>query len=170
MKLLLPILTVLFLFSCEIPSGQTALEYNDSIIEEQNKIMTCMLESTNCFDADLSTCDALRMKTIAQCDASISVVEAMPDYDGNIRLRDGAVALFKFYKDMYENTYKEMIDIVMKDDITEDDIARLTVLEQQMTQKEVVLDEELDQAQQEFARTNDFEIGVNELQEEIDNL
>jgi len=167
MKLLLPILTVLFLCSC----GQTPLEYNDSIIEEQNKITGFMLESGNCLDSDFSSCDALRMKTIAQCDSSIGTVEAMPDYEGNTRLRDAAVALFKFYKDMNENEFKEMIDIVMKgDNITEEDVAMLTVLEEQITLKEVLLDEELDQAQQEFAATFNFDIGVNEMQEEIDNM
>ena len=167
MKLLLPILAVLFLCSC----GQTPLEYNDIIIEEQNKITGFMLESGDCLDSDFSSCDALRMKTIAQCDASISAVESMPDYEGNTRLRDAAVALFKFYKDMNENEFKEMIDTIMKgDDITEADIVRLTVLEEQISQTEVALDEELDQAQQEFARTNGVEIGVNELQEEVDSL
>ena len=166
MKLLLPVLAVLLLFSC-----QTPLEYNDSIIEEQNKITGFMIESGNCLDSDFSLCDALRMKTIEQCGASISLVESMPDYDGNTRLRDAAIALFKFYKAMNENEFKEMIDIFMKgDEITEEDIAMLTTLEEEISQKEVLLDRELDQAQKEFARTNGFEIGVNELQEEVDNL
>ena len=171
MKLLLPFLSVLFLFACGSGNNQSPIEYNDSIIEEQNKITEFMLESGNCLDSDFSSCDALRMKTIAQCDKSISLVEAMPDYDGNTRLRDAAVALFKFYKDMNENEFKDMIEIIMKGDaITEEDIAMLTVLEEQISQKEVLLDEELDQAQQEFARDFGFEIGVNEMQEEIDNM
>jgi hypothetical protein len=167
MKLLLPILSVLFLCSC----GQTPLEYNDSIIEEQNKITGFMIESGNCLDSDFSSCDALRLNTIEQCNKSIVLVESMPGYDGNTRLRDAAIALFKFYKTMNENEFKEMIDIFMKgDEITEEDIAILTILEEEISQKEVVLDEELDQAQKEFARANGFEIGENEMQEEIDNL
>ena len=167
MKLLLPILTVLFLCSC----GQTPLEYNDSIIDEQNKITEFMLESGNCLDSDFSSCDALRMKTITQCNTSISIVEDMPGYEGNTRLRDAAMALFIFYKEMNESEFKDMIEIIMKGDaITEEDIAMLTVLEEQVSLKEALLDEELDQAQQEFARDFGFDIGVNEMQEEIDNM
>jgi len=111
------------------------------------------------------------MKTITQCNTSISIVEAMPGYEGNTRLRDAAMALFIFYKEMNESEFKDMIEIIMKGDaITEEDIAMLTVLEEQVSLKEALLDEELDQAQQEFARDFGFDIGVNEMQEEIDNM
>ena len=171
MKTFLFLLSVLFvLFSCNMDK-MGPVEYNDAIVGEQSKITEKFLSLMNTFGTDLAQCEPLRLDILKQCDESISIVSAMSDYNGSTRMRDAALALFNFYKEINSNEYKEMLDILQKgEEITKDDIARLTELEQLIASREIPLDAEFQNAQQEFATQNNIQIRENELQKEIDSI
>ncbi len=171
MKTFLFLLSVLFvLFSCNMDK-MGPVEYNDAIVGEQSKITEKFLSLMNTFETDLAQCEPLRLDILKQCDESISIVSAMSDYNGSTRMRDAALALFNFYKEINSNEYKEMLDILQKgEEITKDDIARLTELEQLIASREIPLDAEFQNAQQEFATQNNIQIRENKLQKEIDSI
>lgn len=167
---LLPISMLFVLFSCNMDK-MGPVEYNDAIVGEQTKITEKFLVLMNQVESDLDQCEPLRFDIIKQCDESISIVSAMSDYNGSTRMRDAALALFHFYKEINMNEYKEMLDILKKgEEMTLDDVTRLSELEQQITSRETGLDAEFQNAQQEFAMQNNIQIRENNLQKEIDAI
>jgi hypothetical protein len=149
----------------------TPVEYNDTIIKEQAKIIELMFDLVAKIETDLDGCEAVRLKTIVQCDSSIQLVSKMEPFDGDASMRNTALDLFKFYKKAYENEYKEMIEILqLKDKITSDDMARMTSLNDELAKKETSLDSSFQGAQAAFAKKNNIIIEDNKLQKKIDNI
>ena len=148
----------------------TPIEYNDAIINEQTKISKVMIEMANNFSNDLDKSESLRQKLVTQCDSSINAVKALPDYKGNTSFRDAGAALFTFYKEISEKEYKEMIDILRKENIEMADVERLTTLEKEISSREEPLDAAFQSAQQAFAKEHNLELKENEIQQEINQL
>lgn len=171
-NLFLSITTVgmLVLASCNMGPKMTPIEYNDAIIGEQTKISRVMIDMANSFSTDLNKSEALRLDLIKQCEASIKAVKELPDYKGNTKFRDAGANLFTFYKEISEKEYKEMIDILKKENIELADIERLTVLEKEISGREVPLDDAFQTAQQEFAKEHNLELRENDIQSEIDKM
>lgn len=167
-KLLLPI--TLLLFMSFAPAKMTPQEYNDAIIGEQNKITKIMLDMANYFDKDLNKADQLREELVKQCQASVSVLKALPAYEGDVKFRDSGIALYTFYGQISAMEYKEMIDILKKENIEASDIERLGTLEKQITDRETPLDNDFQNAQSAFAKKHGFILIDNEYQKDIDEM
>ena len=167
-KILLP--SVILLLMAFKPAKVTPEAYNDSIINEQNKIMKIMLEMANYFSTDLNKAETLRQDLVKQCHASVKVLQALPAYDGDTKFRDAGVALYGFYAQISDKEYKEMIDILKKAEIEQADIDRLTALEQDITKREVKFDEDFQSAQTAFAKKHGFTLKENEYQKDVDQL
>lgn len=156
------------LFACN--SGMSPVEYNDVIVGEQSKITQLFIESSTYVATDLDKANAIREKTIIQCDSSIARVSKLGDFKGDTKFRDAGLALFKFYKNINTNEYKEMIEILQKDDIGVEDIEKMTALQTGIGEQEAVLDENLRVVQNDFAKKNNIQIAPNALQKKIDAL
>lgn len=163
-------LSLFILSSCG--PKMSPVEYNDVIIGEQTKMSQLMIEMTDEFQTfNFDKSDEVREKLVQQCEASVKAVKELPDYKGNTRFRDAGAALFGFYRDISDKEYKEMIDILKKGaDITEDDIMRLTVIEQEIGAREEPLDNEFQAAQEEFATEHNISLIENKIQKDIDKL
>ena len=173
MKVFISLLTISFLLlqSCNSKPSMTPIEYNDTIIKEQAKIIELMFDLVAKIETDLDGCEAVRLKTIVQCDSSIQVVSKMEPFDGDASLKNTALDLFHFYKKAYENEYKEMIQILqLKENITPEDLARMTTLNEELAKKESTLDAAFQGAQAAFAKKNNIMIEDNKLQKKIDNI
>ena len=173
MKVFISLLTISFLLlqSCNSKPSMTPVEYNDTIIKEQAKIIELMFELVAKIETNLDECEAVRLKTIVQCDSSIQLVSKMEPFDGDASMRNTALDLFKFYKKAYENEYKEMIAILqLGDEITADDMARITLLNEELAKKETTFDAAFQGAQSAFAKKNNILIEDNKLQKKIDNI
>lgn len=148
----------------------TPVEYNDAIIGEQTKISKVMIRMADYFSTDLNESDKVRLELVVQCQKSIDFLKELPDYKGDKEFRDAGVALFTFYKEISEKEYKEMIDILKKEEIELADIEVLTKLEEQIAQREGPLDDAFQGAQQAFAKKHNLSLYDNEIQKEIDQL
>lgn len=148
-------------------NSMTANEYNDSIVSEQNKIIENIIKMSTDF-ANFEIADGHRMKIVEQCDLSINVLNAMLDYEGNTELRDGALALFKFYKEIAEKDFKRMLEIISIDEATEEDFAELARIEQDIAKRELPLDKAFQKAQKDFSEKYDMMLEKNEYQDLID--
>lgn len=158
------------LAGCNSGPKMTPIEYNDTIIGEQTKISKVMIEMANNFSSDLGKSEALRQDLVKQCEASIKVVKELPEYKGNVKFRDAGAALFGFYKEISDKEYKEMIDILKKEQIEVADIERLTTLEKEISARETPLDDTFQSAQQEFAKEHNLSLKENEIQGQINEL
>jgi hypothetical protein len=170
MKHTVYLLGFLFLTACGQKPKMTPVEYNDAIIGEQTKISRVMIDMANYFAIDLDKSDQLRQDLVEQCKLSIEAVKKLPDYKGDTRFRDAGVALFTFYKEISEKEYKEMIDVLRKEEIEEADIKLLEALELKIGAREEPLDAEFQAAQKAFAEKHKLSLYENEIQKEIDDL
>lgn len=147
----------------------TPVEYNDTIIKEQAKIIELMFELVAKIETDLDGCEDVRLKTIIQCDSSILQVSKMEPYDGDASMKNTAIDLFNFYKKAYKKEYKEMIEILqLGENITQADMDRITFLNAELAEKETKLDSAFQGAQAAFAKKNNIIIEDNKLQKKID--
>jgi hypothetical protein len=149
----------------------TALEYNNKIVDEQNKIITKILAFYDATAAGSETSEKLRKEASEQCESSLKVIKALPDYEGDTRLRDAAVELLLFYQTMADKSFVEMMAIIEKgEEITDEDLAQLEKIEADITNKEVLLDAELANAQEAFSKKHNVTLVDNEIQQKIDAL
>lgn len=169
-KLLFPISLLLFTVTTAFAPAMTPQEYNDVIIGEQNKISKIMIDMANNFATDLNKSEVLREQLTKQCQSSVSVLRALPAYEGDTKFRDAGIALYTFYGQISAMEYKEMIDILKKDQIQSSDIDRLTTLEKEITKRETPLDDAFQNAQNAFAKKHGFTLIKNEYQDDIDKL
>ncbi len=167
------LIALLFLLPIYLNAQTTdeAIAYNDKIVGLQNSIIQKILE----FNANLEREDATKesqllilndLKKVTS--TSIKEVSKFKDFYGNTELRDAAKALFEFYGRMIDGTFQPMIEIVFKEDITEDDISVLTKMLEEITAEEAQFDTRFQSAQEAFASKYNLELEENEYQEEID--
>lgn len=146
-------------------------EYNDVIISEQTKIMTIMLDMFDYIETgEYDKSEALRQQLVTQCEASVKAVKELPDYSGNTEMRDAAAELFTFYRDVTNEEYKEMIEILQKESIEVEDILKITALEADLSKREEAMDARFQAAQENFAKKHNLILTKNELQDDIDRL
>jgi uncharacterized protein YukE len=138
--------------------GNSAIDYNDRIVASQNKIIVKILDLANSFEkSDPDEMDEKLQELQSQIDDSLATLSAMESYDGYTRLRDGAIELIKFYKSIAQEEYREIVETLSQpeSDITQSDYNRLLEIQKDIEDSEADLDNELQAAQQEFAKMND---------------
>jgi hypothetical protein len=151
--------------------GASAIKYNDGIVGYQNKIIEKMLDLSNTFEKGTQVQMDAKLKALqAQIVESLAGVSKMEAFKGNTRLRDAAIALFKFYQSIAENEYREIIDILSKDpaSISDSDKNRLVEIQNDITTRELGFDNEFQAAQKEFSRIHNFKMEENKYQKQID--
>ena len=149
----------------------TATEYNNKIIDEQGKVLDLVLDFTAKVDeSDMKGARLLLEKTGVQCDSSIKTIEAMGPFDDDASFKDAAIDLFKFYKRAFATDYKELLDIIEKEEPTMEDLDRVNVIVKKVSDEEMVLDDKVQKVQKEIADKHDVKITDNSMQEKIDNL
>lgn len=164
-KLLYLILLVAVFTGCD--KKITAVEYNDAIIAEQAKIFKLVDEFNTSVDNDsLVAARAIAKKTVAQCDSSLLVLEKLGPYKDNAEFKDAAADVFKFYKGVFSKDYLELIDIYASADLNEDDLDRSITIQQDIADREAVLDDLVHKKQDEFAKRNNMKIEENAANEE----
>ncbi|MCX7736420.1 MAG: hypothetical protein N2319_06870 [Candidatus Kapabacteria bacterium] len=166
------ILSLIIFFSCS-SQRKDAIEYNDKIINEQNKIIEKAITFTSSFETrNYNTIDSLRLLLLSQIESSIEEVSKMQAFDGYDSLRLAALDLFNFYKKVYENEFKEITQIITKDslEITEDDIIRHNILTRKIKNEEIIFDNNFQKTQQSFAKKYNLNINRNEYQDRLNEM
>ena len=134
-------------------SDADAIDYNDKIVTEQNKIGEAILAfSSNPNDFTLN-------QIKIQADEGLEVLNSMKPFEGNKKFLSAAKALFKFYGEITGNEY------------TNEEInAKVNELTGSISKKENPLDVQFKEAQVEFAGKYNFTLTKNELEEKINKL
>lgn len=149
----------------------TAIEFNDAIIGEQNKIIELTLEMIDYFETDLDKSEEVRILAVQQCTSSITALTKLETFKGGENFKSAALALITFYRDIFSNEFEKMISILKKgENITEEDLEYLSIINDEINAREFELDANLEKAQSDFAIANNFTIDVNEYQDEIDEI
>ena len=158
--------------SAQAQSDDKAIAYNDYIVNLQNTIGESIVTFNDVMSTDTITAEGIKPYYEAMINntknAIVKINEVLP-YDGNSDLKNAASDLFQFYLTIFQNEYKEMIDIIFSDNIGDPQLQRMNEILADISAKEAVLDGNFQAAQEAFAAKYNFEIIENELQDEIDD-
>lgn len=140
---------------------KSAIDYNNFIIDEQEKVGTCMNHLSQAVESgtpqDMN--DALDTLQV-QTKKSKNVIGKLGAYNNNKDFRNAAVKLFLFYYKISRKEFKKMVKVISKGDkITKKDISVIDTIDKSISAKETILDASFSEAQQKFARENNFTIG-----------
>lgn len=142
----------------QTPTFKTAVEYNDYIITQQNRVLTAITDFNLSLDSGSIRYAHSKRDVIASvADDALLKLKKLPAYKGNTQFRAVTITLFEFYKSSAEVEYKEMIDLVMRPEkITNEIMKRINQLVDQVSDYEKKLDANFAEAQQKFATDNNF--------------
>ena len=183
-NLLLAFVILLFTISaCNLKSSDkktsnkltfsNAVDYNDFIFKEQEKIVNSAMSLSEALQSGKSDVINIKYKEYGeQAKSSLDTVKQMGAFNGNTSLRDEATRLFQFYYSLYQNEYKEMIRIILKNVkiATKQDKSQLTKIQQQVEIKESRRDSAFAIEQSKFAAANNMQIMQTEMQNKIDSM
>ena len=163
---------VLAVVSCGGSSRQSPIEYNDTIINEQYKVISLMLDLSDVSWKDNTYAMEVRKQLEIQAKESHEKIKKLPPFGTDSRFRDTALKLFEFYVEVSANQYVEMLKIINKKGkkLTAQEMVSLDSLVTEITQKELILDGMFIRAQKYFARKHSLEIMESELQPRVDSL
>jgi hypothetical protein len=149
------------------PIFNTAVDYNDYIVDMQMGIMNSIAAFTATFDSTSKTyTESKRLALVANSKNSLAKLKLMPAFKGNINFRNAAIKLFEFYQMIAETEYKKMADIIFKEKITDADKMNMDELIKSVTEKEDVLDKAFLGEQKKFAAANNFTLSTTAEEEE----
>jgi len=115
-------------FSVITPEGQKLegpAAYNDYLVSEQNLIIQRFSALNKAYESyDKDKIEGAREALLHEIDGVIANVEKLPPYEGDTELRDAALEMFQYYRQLTEKELKEIGDLLSKGEnqITEADI------------------------------------------------
>jgi len=153
-KLAFLLLLIPFAFSAFAQAD--AIEYNDMIVGEQTKIYTKIADFSN---AESNEDMELALKILQQqIEASIAAVKKLGAWHEDAALQASTLRLFDFYKTITITEYREMLDIMKHEQLTQEDVSRLEVLQDAVVEKEKKHDDDFAYNQDAFAKRWGFEL------------
>ncbi len=99
--------------------------YNDYLVAEQNRIIRQFSELNKAYESySRDEIERARAALLNEIDEVIAAVEDLPPYEGDTELRDAALEMFQYYRQLAEKELKEIGDLLSKGEnqITESDI------------------------------------------------
>lgn len=178
MKIFLLIFFLTAFVSCNQPvkgrNGvlyKSASHYNDYIVSRQTAVMKNVMDFVRVSETNLDSAERILDEYVLDLDRIIEEINGMPPYKGDSLLRDAAAATFIFYKRIFSNEYKELIDIRKKGGaFTEEGVTAMNEIVDQITKEEDRYDKAFQNAQRDFAVKNNMKLTDNEMQKQMDKL
>lgn len=147
---------------------KTPMKYNDYIIERQNKILEKIIKFSNTAESDLDEADQLLNDYAIDASAMLKEIKGMPSYRKDTAFRQAAINTFKFYKQVFEVHYKDIVRF-RKENTDEADEQINNVVEL-LTKEEEKVDKAFHNAQKDFAKKNKMKLIDNQMQKKIDAM
>lgn len=183
MSVICLILVMLSIQSCNDKKSQkknypqvtklTPVEYNDSIIGFQEKVIRKVIDFSQNFQMlDTIQREAKLNDIISEIDISISILKQLPPFYGNSKLKDAALIWLNFYRSSFDREYREIITIAKKPEaeITQNDIIRMSDLAKNVADRELQIHKDFEIVQQEYYKQFNIQGRQNELNSEIEKI
>jgi len=150
---------------------KNAVQYNDYIIGRQSTLIKNVLDFIQVSQTDLDSANKMLDKNINDIKDMLNDIKGMPAYKGDSSLRDAAINLFEFYKNVFGSEYKRILDIrINGEDATTEGVTEMNNIVNKITKEEEGYDKAFHNAQQDFAEKNHIKLGENEMQKKIDKM
>lgn len=143
-------LLLLLTFSFTASAQEDASDYNNMIVDEQTKIGNRIVDFSNAeSNEDMQLAHKILLQ---QIDESLSVIEKLGAWQGDGALQNSSIQLFNFYKSIASIEYKEIMEMLNKDQLSEEEISHYDVIQTNITSREEKLDADFAFRQEEFAK------------------
>lgn len=162
--------TLVVLLSSCTSNKQTPVQYNDSLVIEQVKVVDAADRLQEVFDTyvkeDMETVYG-RFKT--QIDASIEKVNSIDPYKDDDSFKNSTLELLNTYKRLSENEYRNALEVLSKPDsvYTPADEARLEILYKQIDRVTTQAGAAYIKSQEAFAKANNLSLKLPEKSDSI---
>jgi hypothetical protein len=173
MKPVIMLFALLFVVQSKAQTFSNAQEYNDYIVNAQVSIGEKMLAFNDIVSDENSTLEI----TISELNAIVKFTDdviakasKITPFEKNTELKESALALFRFYRQILHEDYRKMVTIYFDPNMNEESINEMQTILESISQREAPLDERFQTAQIAFAEKYNLELLENELQEEIDDI
>lgn len=167
------ILAVFFVFTAAISTlnaqvtFKNAVDYNDYIINEQNKIGLSINEFMKaCGKGKLKDMDTRHAAVIKQIDASLMAIQNLSAYKGNIGFKNAALELFEVYKSIAQREYRDIIALMNEGIDVGQNRARFNNVLFKIDEKSKPFSDKFLTEQIKFAETFKISLGANELEKQ----
>jgi hypothetical protein len=150
---------------------KSAVEYNDYIVSRQTKIMQQVMDFVHASQVDLDSADRMLDTYVADIGGTIKEIEGMPAFKKDTSFRNAAIETFGFYKKIFGNEYKQLINIHKTGQSeTEEGQAQMHQIVQSISDEEAKYDQAFHNAQRNFADKNHMKLEQNSMQKDIDKM
>ncbi|MBN2682763.1 MAG: hypothetical protein JXR58_09670 [Bacteroidales bacterium] len=149
------------------------VKYGDFFVQHQNRLLKMIIQIGDV--AKNSTKEEINDfldEMIELCESSIKEIKDVKGFKGSTELREAALELFSFYSRIMKKQYKEMFEIISKEEdlITEEDIDKMSAIDKSVRDEEKIYDEIYQKAQKKFTEKHNLTLQDRDMQGEIDNL
>lgn len=166
-----------FIACKESPKGangvtyKSPVQYNDYIVGRQTTLMKNIVDFSKASQIDLDSAEKMLNGYIIETTTMIKEIKGMPPYKGDSSLRDAAIQTFGFYRQVFEDDYKQIIKLNKTgESITEEGATKVNNIVEDITRREEKLDKAFHNAQSEFARKHNMRLTENSMQKKVDEL
>lgn len=135
----------------------TATDFNDFLINEQLRVQAALnnLNATLEAGTDEAVWDAYE-DLIAVTESSIEDVQNLVPYEGGNNLHISFNALLKFYLVTFKTDYNQILTLLLKEEVTEEDNAKVASILEKIASGEASYDANFAAAQESFASLHGF--------------
>lgn len=171
------------LAGCGMGTQQKAVEYNDKIVGQTDKLNEQYLEMSKKIEKqEFAKAEEIRKQVETDCKSALKVLEDIGDFKGNNAFQLASIKYVTKLKSMTENEMKELLEIVTEMNAIAADaevaeyqkILELNEKLQTVSNKVIKEDEQASnafgKAQKEFAAKYDIRLQANPMQNEIDKV
>lgn len=139
--------------------AETAADYNEFFVKLQDNVFAGfqMFNDDVAVNIDSARFDLLVVNMLVSF--AIDDLKTVTIYEGGKELKDAFNALFLFYDEASKNQFVEILDLIEKLELSEEDNARIAFLTEEIEQREGPLDMRVKDAQTAFAKLHGFTLG-----------
>ena len=152
--------------------AESAIEYNNFILGTQAKILNAILNLN--WDSNSEAFNSEIKNLIQLLDNGLKIIDSIEVYQHGEDLKEAFKVQLHMHKDMVENDYLELFELVNIEPASEQEMKELSSKIDSITKrieaKEAPIDEKLFTAQRRFAKKYGLKLQATEIQEKIDNL
>lgn len=171
------LITIAFVACKESVKGENGVtykdpaQYNDYIVSRQTSLVKKIMDWSQVAQTNLDSAAKMLALYDNQTTVMIDEIKGMPAYKGDSSLKQAAIKSFTFYKRIFSEDYKRLLDI-KKDgsDMTEEGAAEMNSIVNKLSRDEEVLDRAFQLAQKNFAAKHKMKLMDNEAQDKIDKI
>jgi len=150
---------------------QQATDYNNRIVGLQERVVRQMMEFSESFESnDPELMEKKRLELLDAVTSALQDLDGLEPFEKSDGFREAARSLLGFYRDTCDAEYKEIIDVYRKNEITQEDVDRVSAINKKIVEKERVLSGAFLAAQQSFASGYEMTLVENEPGRQPDGL